>query len=862
MARRRGLTVAAALFAIGATATWIVATRQPGLQPDGSWLVETGQTLTPVGRLIKTEFARPKDVAVSPVGASVAVLATDGVHFYDLAGNETAKVAFGAGALGLAWSPDATRLFASQSNGYVARLDRDGAAWKRTELKIDLAGKTGNPQANGLAVSADGTKLYVALGVRNAVVEADPTSGRVLRTVPTDVAPYHLLLDGEGLYVACRGGKEAVPGSVIAADSGGTRVHVDPTTDAAAMGTVQRVSLATFTAEHAASGRQPGAMAVGNGGLYVAMSDGDVVSFIKPGSTENASIRPPEDANFGQIPTGLALSPDHKTLYVSLGGANAIAVCDVTDGIKVQGYVPTAWYPIDIELAGDQLIVACAKGVGSRVESKNPNEATGRGLKFQPGLYYIHSSVGAVQFVPLREMRDLDAHTDRVAKNNSWAKELPPREGIAPVPVPERVGEPSVFKRVVYVIKENLSYDSVLGDVREGNGRADLCMFPEMVTPNHHQIARDFVLLDNTYVSGTNSADGHQWTSSAVANDYIERSYSAYTRSYPYDGGDPLAFSPEGFIWNAAIKSGVSVRVYGEFVDQPVVRNKETGKTGTFKEIWADYKSGGGKFEILAKTSQKALEPVLHPRYIGFPSSVSDQWRADQFLADLASWEKDGEMPQLCVLLLPNNHTIGFQPDFPTPWAAVADNDLAFGRIVEAISKSRFWKDTLILCIEDDCQLGIDHVDGHRTPAFVASPYTRRGAVVSDFFTTTSFVRTIGLVLGMPAMTRFDRSAVPLRSCFVSTPDLTPYTRRPNRIPLDQFTPPVSATSGRMRELTLQSMALDWSDVDQADADVVAQAAWFCAFPSRPFPWEFFNPNPDLDDDEENMRVFEGKRGR
>lgn len=855
----RWIGVGLAVCICGGAATWIVSRRTPGLQPDGSWLVETGQTLTPVGTLIQTPFARPKDVAASPDGQSVAVLATDGVHVFDLQGKETSKIAFGTGALGIAWGPKGSRIFASQSNGSVALLQRDGAGWKRTELKIDLAGKTGNPQANGIAVSSDGTKIYVALGVRNVLVEADAQTGAVLRSAPIDSAPYHVVMGRTGVYVACRAGALPLTYSPYAENSAGTPVRTDPLTDSVRRGTVQRVDLASFSVTKSTDGRGPGMMVRTSDSLFTAMADSDFVAVTKGGRTERALMRPPDDANFGQIPTGLALSKDGKTLYVSLGGANAIAVCEVSDSIRVKGYVPTAWYPIDIELIGDTLVVACSKGIGSRAESKNAADATNRGLKFQEGLYYIHNNVGAVQFIDTRKLTNLDQLTRRVALNNSWGKELTARKNVAPVPIPERVGEPSTFKHVVYIIKENLSYDSVLGDMKEGNGRADLCMFPEKVSPNHHKISRDFVLLDNTYVSGTNSADGHQWTSSGIANDYMERSYNAYTRSYPYDGGDPLAYSPEGFLWNAAIKSGLKVRVYGEFVDQPSVRHKETGKSGTFKEVWADYKSGANKYEIKAKTSLHALEPVLHPNYIGFPNNVSDQWRADQFLADLAAWEKSGSMPSLCVLLLPNDHTVGLTPDYPTPQAAVADNDLAMGRIVEAISNSRFWKDTLVLGIQDDCQLGIDHVDGHRTFGFVASPYTRRGAVVSEFYTTTSFVRTIGLVLGMPAMTRFDRSAVPLRACFVSQPNLRPYTKAMNQIPLDQFTPPANKLTGRLRELALKSMALDWSDVDRADADVVAQAAWYNAFPNRPFPWEHFNPNPDLDDDDENMRVFEGQ---
>ena len=370
--------------------------------------------------------------------------------------------------------------------------------------------------------------------------------------------------------------------------------------------------------------------------------------------------------------------------------------------------------------------------------------------------------------------------TRQVALNNGWGKnELPPRPDQKAAPIPERAGEPSLFKHVVFIIKENHTYDSTLGDMPEGNGNAQLCMFGEEVTPNQHALARQWVLLDNTYTSGTNSADGHQWTVSGVANGYIEQNYSAHTRSYPYDGGDPLAYSPEGFLWNAAVKAGKSRagvrRVCQQAADHRPRDRQDPDLEATVGRLQR------GRSEILAspsETENAALKPYLHPHYIGFPTIVSDQWRADQYLADLKGFEASGEMPALSILLLPNDHTTGTKPNYPTPRAAVADNDLALGRIVEGLSHSRFWKETLILVIEDDSQLGMDHVDGHRTIAFCVSPYTRRGAVVSEVYNHTSLLRTMELVLGLPAMNRFDRTATPMTACFVDQPDETPLHAR------------------------------------------------------------------------------------
>jgi hypothetical protein len=577
------------------------------------------------------------------------------------------------------------------------------------------------------------------------------------------------------------------------------------------------------------------ALSPDGGTLYVASSDDDTILFVDARARRIAravSVRPAQDPGFGQMPTDLALSGDGKTLYVTCGGGNAVAVLGLPEG-RVEGYLPTGWFPIALAERDGQLFVASSKGIGSRVRRAS-------------GGISVHGTIGTVQFITRDAWRDVPAHTRRVAANNRWGvAELPARAGVAPVPIPERVGEPSLFKHVVYIIKENHTYDSLLGDMPEGDGDKGLCLFPEEVTPNHHALARQWVLLDNTYASGTNSADGHQWTVSATANAYMEQNYAARARSYPYDGGDPLAYSPEGFLWTAAVRAGKTVRVYGEFVNRPRVVDKKTGKRPTWTELWQDYQAKTDRYSITADTDNAALKPHLHPRYIGFPSTVSDQWRADQFLLDLAGFEKAGAMPGLCILLLPNDHTMGTRPGAPTPRAAVADNDLALGRLIEGLSKSRFWKEMLILVIEDDSQLGLDHVDGHRTAAFCISPYTRRGARVSEPYNHTSFVRTMGLVLGLPALNRFDRTATPMTACFTQTPDLRPYTHLPNRIRLDEMNPPATALRGQARRLAQASDRLDWSDVDRAHAATVARAVWSAQRPGKAFPWHSFRANRD-----------------
>jgi YVTN family beta-propeller protein len=820
-----------------------IARRTPGKQPDNSVLVPTNQTLTPVGTVQLLGGTRPKDIALSPDGRSLAVLTTQKLAFFTSEGQPAGEVAFSAAPLGIVWTPDGQTLYASQNAGKVARFQKENGIWRNTgEFEVErgnpVAGQPKNPQANGLAVSPDGKRLYVALGIRNAVAILALPEMRLEQTVPVGVAPYAVALSANGktLFIANRGGSKVARDPNETAPSAGTPVRIDRKTDAALRGSLSILDTTTLQTKEIAVGRQPSQMAFSPEGglLYIANSDDDTVSVVDIRShrvRRVLSVRPPQDPGFGQIPTDVALSSDGKRIYVTCGGANAVAVFERE---RLLGYVPTGWFPIALEERDGRLYVASAKGIGARHTAR----AKGFG---------VHDSVGMVQIITPDDRRDLASLTQQVAFNNRWGMEEVPEPGQKPVPVPLRVGEPSVFKHVVFLIKENMTYDSVLGDMPEGNGDPSLCLFGDGASPNHHALAREFVLLDNTYTSGTNSADGHQWTVSSVANGYMEQNYGAHSRSYPYDGGDPLAYSPAGFLWNAARRKGLSVRVYGEFVSNPSVVDPATGKTPSWTELWQDYKAGTNKYRITADTDQASLKPLLHPNYIGFPSIVSDQWRADQFLKEFAEFERVGKMPALCILLLPNDHTAGTRPGMPRPRSAVADNDLAMGRIIEKITKSRFWKETLILVVQDDTQLGLDHVDGHRMPAFCISPYTKRGAVVSQMYNHTSFVRTIGLILGFPALNRFDRTATPLTECFTETPDFRPYTALPNQIALNDMNPPARALRGEARRLALASEKLDWSDVDRADATTVARAIWLSAKPNTPFPWRHFHPNRDDD---------------
>jgi YVTN family beta-propeller protein len=866
-----------------------------GEQPDGSVFVPTNQTITPVGHVVLIQASRVKDIELSPNGKILAALTPDRVLLYTRDGRPINHFPLAGGPLGLAWTPDSRTLFVSGDKGQVYHVaESEQGKWTpitsfvvdnlskkpladelaqpgdlETELRPDPDARhllkrvekptkfTGDPQVTGIAVSPDGKRLYITLSKRNAVTVIDVASETLIATVPVGVAPFRIVVspDGKTVCVANRGGRHPGKGDA-AAPSAGTALRVDPKTDAALHGSISFIDATNFNTTEMDEGRQPAGLHFSRDGktLYVANSDEDTVSMVDVAArrvVKSLSLEPVQDAEFGQLPTDLALSEDNKTLYVACGGANAIALVSLPD-FALKGFLPTGWFPIAIAERDGELFVGSSKGIGSRLRGrKGTFPIPGLATLLQENDFHVNGSVSMLQFINKEDRIDIENSSRKVAANNHWnTLELKARPHMSPVPVPERVGEPSVFKHVVYIIKENHTYDFDFGDIPEGNGDKSLCAFGEQITPNEHALARQFVLLDNCYTSGTNSADGHQWADSGIANAYIEQNYYSYARSYPFNGTDPLAYSPNGFLWNAAMHAGESVRVYGEFVGRPVITEAGKQVRPTWSQLWDDYKSNGHKYDIKAFTDNAALRTCLDPTFIGFPLTVSDQWRADQFLAEFKKFEETNSLPALSILLLPANHTSGGVPGMPTPRASVADNDLAFGRIVDVISHSRFWRDTLILSVEDDSLFALDHVDGHRMVSFCISPYTRRGAVVSESYNHTSFVRTIGLVLGLPAMTRFDRTATPLTACFTDTPDLHPFTHIPARVSLTELNPPLAATHGEIRKLEKASSQLDWSAPDRANPAIVARTAWAEQRPGVPFPQKYFHPAVGGDDDD------------
>jgi YVTN family beta-propeller protein len=840
-----------------------------GDSDDGRIVVPTNQVLSPAGRQVAFS-GRPTDVALSSDGRWLAALENGHVTLIDpKAGAIVSRVSHGGGSFsGIVFSPSGERLYASSIRGSIGvfSVDDQGTLTAQPPIRLpalsahrgeDVAESTTGPQlskrqplrgdgdaknaCSGLAIDAAGKTLWAVFNMRNSLAEIDLPSGKVVREIPVGNAPYGIVIVGGRAYVSNWAGRHPVASDTAAESGGGTPVRVDPIRHIASDGSVSVVDLfARREVTQIAVGLHPSGIAATPDGRHVlvANANSDTISVIETATdkvVETISTRPTDKLLFGSAPNALAIDPAGKNVYVSNGTNNAIAVIEFVPGAsRIVGCIPTGWYPAGVALDPRRgaIYVANIKGAGSRnLDWKGSRKI---GSKAVYG-YNSHDYLGTVSLIPIPSPAQLAEQTGTVLANNRHTEAIsalaPPRANQPPRPVPERHGEPSVFKHVLYIIKENRTYDQVFGDIERGEGDPELCIYGRDVTPNHHQLVDDFVLLDNFYCSGVLSADGHQWTNEAYVTDYIEKAFGGWPRSYPYWGGDALAYASSGFIWDNVLAHKQTLRVYGEFVKATIEwKDRARKEKPTFLDCYRDFVEQRGEIDIRAKAAIKTLEPYLCPTAIGFPSTVPDVHRADQFIGELKDFEKNGDLPNFMIMLLPNDHTAGTRPGMPTPAAAVADNDLALGRIVEAISHSKFWKDTCIFVVQDDPQNGFDHIDGHRTVALAISPYTRRRALDSTQYNQTSMVRTIELVLGLPPMNQLDASATPMTNSFTDRPDFTPYKALPNRIPLDQMNPPLAdIRNPRQRHWAQVSLQLDLDEVDEADENTLNRILWHAA---------------------------------
>ncbi|MCK5461606.1 MAG: bifunctional YncE family protein/alkaline phosphatase family protein, partial [Bacteroidales bacterium] len=575
-------------------------------------------------------------------------------------------------------------------------------------IKLPAPSIGGNPVPGGLALNNQQNEVYVTLS-RNNTLAVVNLADETVKEIPVGIAPYEVVLANDSkAYVSNWGGRKPGQGESTY-NTSGSQVLVDPETGIANNGSVSVVDLAASAeVKNIEVGLHPSGMVLSpdRTRLFVACANSDIVSVINTSTdevVEEISVHLEKDLPFGSGPNALTISQDGKILYVANGTDNAICVIRVGAPSQVIGYIPTGWYPASVILdeKTNFMYVANAKGSGSR------NQRTDRAG------YKSRDHMGSVSMIPLADMTKLGEMTETVDQNNSFEQKMAATQSDneinKKVAVPQIQSQESHFKHVVYIIKENRTYDQVFGDMPQGNGDINLVHFGREVTPNHHKLAETFVLLDNFYCSGILSADGHQWTDEAYVTDYIEKFFGDFTRSYPYDGDDALAYASSGFIWDNVLRHGLTFRDYGEFVDA-VIKPEDA----TFMDIYQDFLEGSNKIKIRSKANLEQLKPYICPTFIGFPNKVPDVYRAAEFIKELEEFEKNNNFPNFIIMLLPSDHTSGTRPGLPTPRAAVADNDLALGRVVEAISHSRFWDKTCIFVTEDDPQAGLDHVDGHR----------------------------------------------------------------------------------------------------------------------------------------------------
>lgn len=823
-------------------------------QPQGSLprsvtdpgIVTTRQTITPAG--IPSVFeTRVHGVAFGAKSSELWVLTA--IKVYRLDWNENRIIGewlLGGtpGLQGIRVDPATGAAIITRTVGGKVQLVRWTA--EGPGAPVELTGRLG-----GAAAFTSSTAV-VPLTNLNKVAIVDTSSGRT-SFADTGIAPFGAVIsaDSTHAFVSNWGGRLPKDGDLTATAGGSPtadRVVVDAR-GIASTGSVTRIDLKTGAARQIATGLHPTALVLDEPRklLYVTGTNSDVISVINTRTSSvirQIDIQPFASKVKGIAPSALALSPAGETLYVACGGLNAVAVIDAATG-NIRGLIPTAWYPSSLTLSADgkRLAVGSLLGVGS-------------GWRTEPRRRFVHSYRGAASVIEIPDAAQLASYTTSVAENN-WlplassaraARPLP-RTGIKAVAVPERSGEPSLIEHVVFIVKENRTYDQVLGDLPKGNGDPSLVMFGRDVTPNTHRLAEQFVVLDNFYATGGNSADGHQWITQANETSYAL--WPGYTgRSYPFDGSDPIAPAAGGFLWDAALNRKKTVRIYGEYAG---TGNSKGATRAQLLEEWRTGADFTSRFEQTAPIA--AMNKILARNFPAYNLIIPDVARAQIFLRDLEGWNRSGAMPNLVMMLLPSDHTFGASSNQSTPAAMVADNDLALGQVVEALTTSKFWPKMAIFVVEDDAQDGVDHVDGHRTVALAVSPYTRRGHVDSTFYSHQSMVKTIELILGLPTLSLFDLIATDMRASFVNTPDLKPYEAVQPKQSLYDRNPVLRSLIGEPRRAALDSQRMRWNVPDAAPTARLNRILWHTVKGwNTPFPGTrkgVFTPlSIDIDDDD------------
>jgi YVTN family beta-propeller protein len=779
----------------------------------------TGVLLDPAGR--SSDLGNmPLSIALAPEGDRAVVLLSgwreQGLLVVEAkSGRILQTVELPAAFLGLAFSPDGHALYvAGGHEDVVYRFGwQAGAATPAGSIPLAAAPekkdekdeKKGGRYPAGLALSRDGRTLYVAENLADTLAVVDLASGKVVQRLPAGRYPYDVAAGADGeVYVSAWGGDSV---SVFAPAPGSAAAGAGSVLTAA--GSIE-------------VGRFPSALLLGAGGsrLFVALASIDRVAVVDTrGRRVVAQLQdpPPSGPAEGSTPSALALAAGGRRLLVAESDNNAVAVFDLsaeTSGVvappagparggpdRLAGRIPVGWYPTAVLKAGKSLLVVNGKGRGTGPNPALPHP--GEAKKRDPRSYTLGQTNGTLTVLPaLPAPSELAALSRRVARANGWHAAA--RAGASPPRYPP-------LRHAILIIKENRTYDQVFGDMPGGDGDPRLQFFTGAEAPNHRALAKRFGLFDHFLTNGEVSTQGHSWSTAAYSTDFIEKTTpSGYSgRRKPEEDTDPAPLPAGGFLWDLARARGLGVRIYGEMAS--AVKDAAGATT------W--------------RATVPSAVPYTSPTYPAWDLDIKDQRRADAWLAELKDYVRQGQMPALEILHLPNDHTSGAKPDSPTPRAYMADNDLALGRIVEGLSRSPFWKDTVVFVVEDDAQNGPDHVDSHRAPLLVISPYNRRGAV-HRFANTTDVLATIEEILGLATLSQFDTFGRPLRNIFAATPDLTPYHALVPKQPLTDVNPKPPAASGAAQK----SLTLDWSAPDAAPAAALNQILWQTLKPGEPYP--------------------------
>jgi YVTN family beta-propeller protein len=735
--------------------------------------------------------------------------------------------------LGLAWSSDGTKLYSSgaAANSVVelswrgGRLTRTGTlplgrSARETIEGLNRRDEVTVPQSfiGGISISPNGTQLAAAHVLGQVVSLVDLATGNIRVTVDVPAEPYSTLFskDGSTLFVSIWGGARVL--------------LLDPKTLA--------------TKGSVAVGEHPNAMVEApDGRVFVACANTNAVYVIDPWAmkaVEQISVALFPQAPPGSTPNALALSPDGDKLLVANADNNTVAVVDVSKvgAGRVAGFIPTGWYPTGVAFSahGEAIYILSGKGLTSL---PNPRGAQA-GIPYAEGQYTGSMLQGSLSILATPDDETLRRYTNTVFRVTPYsdATRLAPSAPAGDTAIPRHVGDPSPIKHVFYVIRENRTYDQILGDLDRGNGDPTLALFGEQITPNAHALAREFVTLDNFYVDAEVSYDGHAFSTGAIATDVVEKfwplNYGGRGAAYLSEGGGTmrnaygnLAAPQNGYIWDSCIRAGKTVRSYGEFAEG----NPSTGG-------------------MLATVP--GLDGHVAPYFATWDLHFPDGKRIDAWLDEFHKFEADGSLPALSIVRLPNDHTSGVSAGYPTPRAMIAENDQALGRLVDAISHSKYWNDSAIFVLEDDAQNGPDHVDAHRSIALAISPYVKRGSVDSTLYTTSATLRTMEMILGLPPMSQYDAAAHPMYNAFTNTLALAPFTRRDARVKLDEM-------NGGAGPDARASAAMNFTQADMAPEIELNEILWrsvhgAMAVMPPPRHAAFIRPMPfgdaDADDDD------------